>query len=106
MKTQSGRNVVAPKRFEDEQENFTPGSGFVGSDHYDHQYGGGNIITPVQLEEGFTDSYDYTDGFVVPDEEEEYCYNDDTSDEEEFEDICSDDDMSDNDDDMSDDEED
>jgi hypothetical protein len=70
MRTQYGRHVIAPKRFEDEYNTFTPGSGFVGSDQYDRHYNGSNFIMEIDSESSSNGSYDYSDGFLVPDYEE------------------------------------
>ena len=80
VKTRSGRIVKSPRN-EYTDRIYTPGSGFVGADHYDRRYDG------VE-DEDYTGPGEYTmnDGFIVEtsDEEEETSdEEEETSDEEE-----------------------
>ena len=69
MQTRSGRNVRAPVN-EYTDRDFTPGSGFIGADHYDRAYGGGNVVLSAENESSLPNRYDYTDHFLVDSQED------------------------------------
>ena len=69
MQTRSGRNIRAPVN-EYTDRDYTPGSGFIGADHYDRAYGGGNLVVSVENESSLPNRYDYDDEFLVDSQEE------------------------------------
>lgn len=80
MNTRSGRIIKKPQLYTNIK--FKKGSGFKGCDHYDHSY---SLKQKEQQKEKYKPGdYDYTDGFLVKDDEPIIYMSGDSDTEDEF----------------------